>query len=107
MQSGKLREVITIQQKSETLTDSRQVEISWVTFASGVYAGIETVSGKEFYAESKYNAQISHVVRIRYSAGVKPEMRVLWGSRVLNIAHIGEDRKHANMMVLNCMEDRN
>jgi SPP1 family predicted phage head-tail adaptor len=105
MQSGKLRESITIQQKTDVVSDSGEVVATWTTYASA-FADIRTPSGREFFGQDKFNATASHVVTVRWNAGITPAMRVLWGSRILNIIYINEDRQHANMMQLNCMEAR-
>jgi SPP1 family predicted phage head-tail adaptor len=105
MQSGKLRESITIQQKTDVISDSGEAVATWTTYAS-MFADIRTPSGREFFGQDKFNATVSHVVTVRWNAGITPAMRVLWGSRVLNIIYISEDRQHAKMMQLNCMEAR-
>jgi SPP1 family predicted phage head-tail adaptor len=106
MQGGKLRTKITVQEKTDTISDSGQAVSTFSTFRD-IYADIRTPSGREFFGQDKFNATVSHVVTIRWLEGIKPEMRILWGTRILNIIYINEDRQHARMMQLNCMEARN
>jgi len=103
MQAGKLRESVTIQQKTDVVSDSGEAVATWSTYAAA-FADIRTPSGREFFGQDKFNATVSHIVTVRWVTGIKPEMRVLWGSRILNIIYINEDRQHAKMMQLNCME---
>lgn len=106
MQSGKLRETITIQQKNLTLSESGGQLVTWSAFKSSVRAGITTATGREFFGHDKLNAQVSHVVKTRWIDGVFPEMRIAWGTRVLNIEYVSEDRKHAREMWIYCKEVR-
>lgn len=106
MTGGRRREVISIQQKTDAVLESGQVETTWSDFATGIRAAITTPSGREFFGHDKLNAQASHVVNIRWLDGVLPDMRVVWGSRILNIEYVSEDRKHACEMWLYCKEVR-
>ena len=107
MQSGKLRETITIQQKNITVSEAGEQIITWSSFKADVRAGIETPTGREYFGQNKLNAQVSHVVKTRWIDGILPEMRILWGTRILNIEYISEDRKHAREMWIYCKEVRN
>jgi SPP1 family predicted phage head-tail adaptor len=103
MKVGRLREIITIRQKTDIIAESGKVTQNWSFFAQ-VFAEVRTMSGKEFLAQEKVKAQVSHIVTIRWLDGISEKMNILWGTRVLNIVHIGEDRDHARMMQLVCME---
>jgi len=109
MQSGKLRYLLIIQENTRTKTTSGQAGKTWVEFAQ-VRGDVRTLSGREFNAHDKVNAELTHNVICRWVTGVYPEMRVKWNDgrtdRYLNIVFAGEDRKHAHMMILKCKEDR-
>lgn len=105
MTHGKLRERVTIQQSTDVIAESGQVEKTWSAYALE-YAEIKTPTGRDFFASDKFNANVSHVVRIHWNSGVTEKMRVLWGTRILNIVFISEDQQHARWMWLNCLEEK-
>jgi len=85
---GKFRHQITFQQYDGTVDqygDVRDdVDANWDDFKT-VWAEISPVSGKEFYAAEQSRSQVSHKVRIRYIAGLRPSMRIKFGSRKFKI----------------------
>lgn len=103
MNSGRLRNQITIQQATITTGASGVSEKAWTTFASA-FADIRTPTGKEYFAQDKFNAQVSHVVTIRWIDGITAGMRVLWGAKTLNIEYVSEDRKNCRALYLHCKE---
>lgn len=105
MTSGKLRERVEIQQATDAVSASGQVVKTWSTYAFE-YAEVKTPTGREFFGMDKFNAQVSHVVRIHWNSGVTEKMRVVWGTRILNIAVISEDNTHGRWMWLNCLEEK-
>ena len=50
-----------------------------------VWAAVDPVSGREYYAAEQAQSEVTHKVRLRYRAGVTPGMRVLLGQRRLHI----------------------
>jgi len=105
MTCGKRRHRIEIQTATETSPESGQVSRTWGFFAYR-YASVKTATGREFFGHDKLNAQVDHVVNVRWCDGVTGKMRVLWGTRVLNIVHVSEDDKHKNEMWLYCKEKK-
>ena len=104
MKAGRLRHEITIQQVSETKDTYGGVDKSWSTFAT-VRAEIKPLSGREYFANEQQNSTISHKVAIRYLAGVTAKMRVLFGSRTLEIVSPPINFEERNIeMVLMCRE---
>lgn len=57
---------------------------SWVDVAT-VFASVEPIGGREFFAAGQVQATTTHRVRCRYVAGVVPKYRVLFGSRAFDI----------------------
>jgi SPP1 family predicted phage head-tail adaptor len=77
MQSGKLRYFVAIEQKSGARDTFGAGQELWSTVAQ-VYAGFETLSGRELFAAQKINPDVTHKITIRYRAGILAEMRVNW-----------------------------
>jgi SPP1 family predicted phage head-tail adaptor len=105
MQSGKLRFRAQIQQKAQTTSSSGQNTIAWSELDT-VWCSVRTLTGREYFAHDKANAEVTHIVVIRWLDTVTTEMRIVWDSRTLNIESIAEDKTHERMMVLRCKEDR-
>jgi SPP1 family predicted phage head-tail adaptor len=77
LQSGKLRYLVAIEQKTSAKDSFGAPQELWSTVAQ-VYAGFETLSGQELFAAQKINADVTHKITIRYRAGIVADMRVNW-----------------------------
>lgn len=101
---GLLRHLITIQQNTQTHDASGGLVDSWGTYYQ-VHAGISTTGGREFYRARQTNSELTHEVTIYRLEGVKPKMRVLWGTRVLEIvAVLPDETRLINNTVIHCRE---
>lgn len=104
--SGILNKRITIQ---ELVTGSPekdsfgQPNSSWDTFAQ-VWAAIEPIQGREFWAQQQVQSEVTIRIRIRYLSGVTSAMRVLYGSRVLTIESVIDPQEKHKEMQLMCSE---
>jgi SPP1 family predicted phage head-tail adaptor len=76
---------------------------SWGTHATR-YAEVAPFSGSERFQAQTVNAEIIHEVRMRYKSGVTPKMRVLYGTRILRIERIIDEREEHRELVLLCSE---
>jgi len=87
MRSGDLRHYITIQQAQISYNSISEPVQTWTTWAN-VWAAVEPASGKNYYSARQLNAEVDGVCRIRYRSGLLPTMRILFGTRVLQIISI-------------------
>jgi SPP1 family predicted phage head-tail adaptor len=87
MRAGRLRHRVTIQEYTESQNTYGEVTKSWVDFAT-VWAAMEPARGREFWESQQINAETTSTVVLRYLAGVKPEMRVLYDGRVFQILSV-------------------
>lgn len=85
MEAGRLRELVTIEQKSVTRDAFGAETVAWTTFAASLPAEAQPLSGREYVAMRQAQADITIRFRLRYVAGVTPAMRVLWDSRAYDI----------------------
>jgi SPP1 family predicted phage head-tail adaptor len=104
MLAGKLRHSITIQSKSVSRDEYGEEEITWGTYHT-CWAAISPLLGREFLEAQQMQARVTHRVTIRYKAGVLPEMRVLFGSRVFAIESVLTVNEIHYEMVLMCREE--
>ncbi|MDW7651312.1 MAG: phage head closure protein, partial [Bacillota bacterium] len=76
---------------------------AWVDIGT-VWASIEPLSGREFFAAQQVNAEVSTKITLRYKAGIKPEMRVLFAGRVFEILSVINLEEKNIQFVLMCKE---
>lgn len=103
MEPGRMRHRIRIQRLSRVRNEFGEPEERWED-AAAVWASIQPVSGREFLAAMKAQAEVTHRVSIRYNPAVKASMRVLVGDRVLDILHILDAWEQHREMTLLCKE---
>jgi SPP1 family predicted phage head-tail adaptor len=86
MRIGKLRHRIELQTKSEPegLDGYGEPTESWTTLKT-VWASIEPASGKQLFVAQQVQAEVSHVVTIRYYDGFGPTNRVKFGTRIFSV----------------------
>jgi SPP1 family predicted phage head-tail adaptor len=77
MESGKLRYLVAIEQKTSAKDSFGAPQELWNTVCQ-VYAGFETLSGQELFAAQKITPDVTHRITLRYRAGIIAEMRVNW-----------------------------
>ena len=103
MQAGKLRHQIIIQQQSSTQDAHGQLVETWTTFAT-LRASVEPLRGKEYFSTEQEHAEVDTRIRIRYSAGILPKMRVLFGSKLYDIKSVINVEERNRYMELMCEE---
>ena len=107
MRAGKLRHLVTIQKR--TLASDGGYEphtASWSTFAT-VWGAPDPQSGRETTLDpqsGQEQAEVSHRWRIRYTAGVTADHRILWGSRTFDIRSVLNIDERSREMVLDTVE---
>ena len=85
MRAGKLRHRMILQDKGPvTKSGSGQEVFTWVDVAR-INAEAKPTSGREVLRNGAQIADATTIISMRYRAGVKPHMRLLWGARVLDV----------------------
>ena len=69
-----------------------------------VWASVEPLTGKEFFAAQQLNAEITFKVIMRHRPGIKPEMRVIFGARVFEILAVMNTEERNKQLILLCKE---
>lgn len=77
MRTGPLNKRVRIQRRVEVQNDTNEVVISYLDWQE-VWAAIEPLTGREFFAAQQISADISTRIRIRALDGVNRKMRVLY-----------------------------
>jgi SPP1 family predicted phage head-tail adaptor len=103
MQAGRLRHRITLQEERPTRDSYKAEVLGWVDVAT-VWAAVEPLRGREYFSAQQVNSEVSHRVTIRYRSGVTSAMRVLFGSRVLQIDGVINVNEQNRELQLMCIE---
>lgn len=105
MRAGQLRHRVTIQAQTTTQDEYGQPVQTWSDVAT-VWASVEDLSGREFFAAQQIAAEVTTRVTIRYRAGIEPDMRVIAGGRTLDIRSVQDPDGRRRQLVLMCREVR-
>lgn len=81
---GALRHRVTIERPLRTAEDGGTASIAWSSVGT-VFARIEAVGGREIEVADGVTGRITHKVLIRWREDVLPEMRIVAGTRILDI----------------------
>ena len=95
MRAGALRHRITLQIPALTRNAMGEYVPTYADWAT-VWGSIEPNSGKRFMEALQANSEIQGSVLIRYRDGLRPDMRIKYGNRILDIisiVHIAERRR--------------
>ena len=98
---------LTIQQATESTNDVHEVELTWGTYAKR-WAKLAPSSGMEFHAALQTVPMLQAIVRMRsdeLTRAITPKMRLLVGTRTLNIAAIYDETNERREVVLWCVEE--
>jgi len=88
MNIGRLRHLVSLQEyKTIGRNELNQPIMGWGEFAT-VWASVEPISGREFWAGHQVQAEVTHRIRMRYLPGVRPTMKVFFGEREFEIESI-------------------
>ena len=105
MQAGQLKHKLDIETELNSQDAYGQTTQQWVVFLRGLWAEIEPISGREYFSSQQVNAEISHRIKIRYRAGITPNMRVKLGAtRYFNIVSVLDLKEAHRAMDLMCTE---
>ncbi len=103
MIAGKLNKKVTIQSAVEVQSNTGEVTTTWVLLAV-VWASVTPLVGNELYKLKSVDAKISVKIRIRYISGITTKMRILYGSRSLNILSIINIKEKNKELLIMCDE---
>ena len=105
MRAGKLRHQVQIQQNTPTQNARGGTVDNWTAFGNPVWASINPTTGREGFDQMTQQAEISHEVRIRYTAGVTAAHRILFGTRVFDIQAVLNAGERDKELRLLCLEE--
>ncbi len=101
--AGLLRERISLQSRTQTRSSQGSFINSFTTMAT-VAASVVPVENMEFQASNKPLDRTTHIIRIRFFAGLTASMRLLYRGRYLNIVGIKNLEERRKIIELQCQE---
>ena len=101
--AGRLNKRITLQSATTARDGHGQPVETWAAVAT-VWAAIEPIRGREYFAAQQFSAETTHRVTIRYRSGVSPQWRVVFGSRTFRIESVINPLEKNERIELMCVE---
>lgn len=104
---GKMRHRITFQSfvgEQDDYGDPLQADDdNWENKVT-LWAAIDPISGREFYAAEQSQSQVSHKIRCRYHSGLTTAMRIKYGKRIFQIISVIDwEERHESLLIM-CKE---
>lgn len=107
MDPGKMRHRITIQRFDGALDSygdpQWRDDANWEDVAT-VWAAIDPVIGREFYAVEQSQSEVTHNIRCRYRPGVETAMRICFGARRFAIVSCIDWEERHESLLIKCKE---
>ena len=104
MDIGRMRHRITLQEFKETGRNRFNEPITERVAFATVWASIEPIVGREYWAKHQVQAEVTHRIRMRYREGVKPTMRVIFKEREFSIESVVNYQERNVDLQLMCKE---
>lgn len=98
-----LNKRVTLQQEFATEDLQGGRSLSWADVAT-VWASVEPMAGKESYTWGKLLGESTYVIRMRYRSDIKAKMRLLYGSRIMDINSVIDEHDEHRFLALGCSE---
>jgi SPP1 family predicted phage head-tail adaptor len=98
---GKLRHRVEIQEFTTVIDDDGYPTENWGTIAT-VWASVEPVSGKEYWAAAAVQAETTVKVTMRYRDGITTAHRLRFGGRVYDIKAVINVEERNRVLELMC-----
>lgn len=104
MRAGQLRHQVTLQQLGARVDDGTGGGSIPFNDVASVWAAIEPLTGRELLDAGQYDPSLTHRVRIRYYAGVRPSWRIKYATRLFDVKSIADLEERHREMDLMCEE---
>ena len=100
LRSNRMRHRIEILEKSVTQNATGEEMITW-TGVGDFWASVEPIRGREFVEMKQAQAEISTRIRMRFTDGITPTMRVRYDGRdfeIQAVIHVEEKQRELQLM---------
>jgi SPP1 family predicted phage head-tail adaptor len=103
MRAGRIRNRVTIEEKTVVQNDYGEETITWSEY-DVVWGSIEPLRGREFAEAERAGAEVTTRIVMRYRSGVVPEMRATEGDNTYDIISVVNVDNRDREMLLMCRE---
>ena len=101
MRAGALRHRVQIQNYVEGVDEIGQPFYGWETVAT-VWAAVEPLQGREFFAAQTAFSETTTRIRMRYRPGITTTMRILFEGAFYNVQSVIEPHTRRRELQLMC-----
>ena len=103
---GSLRERVRLEREVRAADAGGGAQVSWMplSHAPTVWARIEPLAGQELVQAMRLQARITHKVTMRWRGDVTAAMRLIWGTRILNVRTVLNPDERRRYLELYCEE---
>lgn len=102
LSAGEFDQRVKLQSKSVTRSGIGAEIVTWVDVAT-VWAKVEPIRGREFFAAAQMQESTDHRVTIRYRTGVTRDMRIMWRNAPLDIVSVIDVKARKENLELMCL----
>lgn len=99
MQAGKLRDRITVEERSQTQDDFGAPLNTWTALFED-WAGIEELSGREYFSDARIAADVDTRITMRYRDGITPVHRIVHEDHIYDIKHVIRDPRKTQLELM-------
>lgn len=103
VRAGSLRNLVTVQQRNDTQDTAGEMIPNWGTFKT-VRCAVIPLQGRELETAQQIMAEVSHRIDARWTAGITPDMRILWNGRYFDIGAVMNVNELSREMQIFCTE---
>lgn len=105
MRAGRIRQRVTIQDKTVTQNDFGEEVIVWVDYLTA-WAAVEPLRGQEFAEQAMAGAELATRIVLRWPGAldIRPEMRALHGEHVYDVQQVIRVDERRREVQLVCRE---
>lgn len=101
--AGSLRHRLTIQARTAASDGQGGETVTWAARVT-VWGLVEPVTGREALMAQQLTAELATVVTLRFRTDVRVTDRIVWGTRVLQIASVQDPDGRREQLRLLCVE---
>ena len=102
---AEMRHRITFQRPVKTDDSHKGHTVAWQDLMT-VWASVEPLSGREYFAAHQIAAEVTHRVKVRYRQDITVKMRIKHLDRVLAIESIIDKEERHQTLEIFCREEK-
>ena len=106
MAAGALRNLVQIREYSPLRTSTGAEAKTWKLYTSA-WAEVKPVKAEEYFSEMSLQHKVTHRIIMRYAAGIRPDMQIVFSGRIFHIVGIRDFFERHKYLEIMAEEIRN